>query len=207
METAHKIFFTKRRNLILFSLLILFYELGQVSFGYGPAPLGMVLRNPSAVNIFLHIALLYSFWRFMTAFSRLDTSKAAEEAVKKSIVLSMEKLAHSKVQHAATKTGREATSRFIMESATSLDQKKDDLTLSGASYNFVYTAQGGGQQNVVVTVNGASFWLIKLMHNFLHFFKGGFFVEYYFPLLLFSLALLESIQPGTTRPFFDLFNW
>ncbi len=206
-EDIQQLFQSKRKKLIFFSFLVLFYELGDVYFVSGPAPFGMLLGNSSIINIFLHLGLLYAFWRFITAFSRLGRSQQREDAIRNSILHSMEKFAQFKVHAAASSAPHEPSGRFILESATSLDRRREDLTASGASYNFVYPTQAMGHQSLGVKIGGAQLWMIKLVQHFIHFFKGGHFLDYYFPLLVFSLALLETIRDDATRSLFNLLNW
>lgn len=206
-EEIQKFFQAKRKKLIFFSFLVLFYELGDVYVAQGPAPFGLLIGNSSIINIFLHLGLLYAFWRFIMAFSRIGSSKLREEMIKNSILHSMEKLAQFKLHTTSSLKTHEPAGRFILEGATSLDKKREDLTASGAAYHFVYATQGHGHQSVEVKIEGAQLWLIKLMQHLIHFFKGGHFLDYYFPLLMFSLALVETIRDDATRSLFNLFNW
>lgn len=214
-------FNVQRRNLTLISSIVLFYEIGDVQLG-NTAKLPFIdvtVQNTNAIEIFLHAILIYFFWRYITSFNDYVGAVGAFERYKKSLIksipiaakklaakeLSKNKIVFEDLGYGSTYQDGKAWHP--------LDQRSGDITKKGAKYRFSYMKiEGtkrilGGDNSIEIKLEGFDLLALKLKTFIKHIIFSNLFLEFYFPFLIATLALAETLQINIATKTAHFFLW
>lgn len=201
----------QRRNLVLISSLVLFYELGSISSN-GAVHLPMIdatINETTVINAFLHAILIYFLWRYFTVFKTPHANRMIWSGSDSKIINCMYRHAQKNVLKKLRGKSRDDRTIGTKHNPIAIDKKTQNILVKGAEYIFTYDdVQSGRREDAPpVLICGIHLLIIKFVIYLDDFLFANIFLEYYFPFVIFLVALLESFDIGFGRHIVNLLNW
>jgi hypothetical protein len=195
LDNTH--FLKQRRNLMIISLLIIFYKVGEADFSK-PSFLGneVTLEKPEAIPFFLSVFLVYFSLRYYTAFREEGCGRDFIEKIHTGVKHNMYVWAHRKI----VKTGARMDTRKSVESGWVYVYKY------GGSMIFEgkeISSSKDGWKLQASKKRIASMWLIAILDAI---FRTSQFTTMLLPFFLATLAGLEFSEIRVVGILMDCFT-
>lgn len=196
-------FSRQRRNLILYSMAVIFYEVANLNItGFNLISTSGTF-NPSIINPFLHGTLFYFLWRYILAFSSIKTQKQIWATYKSNVTENISKKAANvfiKKYNAGKHIASNKDYLKIQENENNVSNI--NFWNNKSTYEIFYSPPDDGKQIIEdITIKSTSINIIKITTLIHSITLKNLFLEFYFPFTLFLVAICESLGWHITKPF------